>query len=358
MAATDPNQIAAEIAAAYDAFAAIDPGEDTQGLTADRLRAALSQHATHLDAIKQSVQAVATAVDRRKDLIAERDATMPSDEEIADAEQQLVLATAAAAEAAAGADRDAESIATDKVARATDRLADLLAQKKAVQDRYTRGEQSTAESLDTTTTGLLPATGAPPGLAPLGAWLLSNLQRMAAGSVPAPMMSMPALAGPADEAIAMPSLGPDPTAALLQALLPDHDDNADNNPHNQTPQFLPPFSDPPWSPGMGQTHTSADLPTQMPTMPGALTTADVSGRPANPFIATPPPTAVAPASGPGPAMIPPMMPMGAGAAGTGVASGRDGAAKPIIKQDPDLTGADIDAHIATSGVIGRDTERR
>ncbi len=389
MAPTDPNRIAADLAAVQDAFARINPGDDAQGMSADALREALAGHSDHLDDITSAVQSVAAAVEQRKALIAERDATMPTEQEIDAAERRLVIAAALAADAAAAGDSAATAAANAEVRQATEHLADLLAQKKAAQERFDQGERDTAETLDTDTADLGGAD-APPGVAaaagPLGA-MLSAMQRMQAASPPPltaaglpPQMPddvltssaiVPDDAGDYGPTATLSHQAQDPGIALLNALLDGMDDNTTSTSHHNpsaagdVPQEEEALDLDPvfgagqdWSEtGMGQTHTSADIPVQMPSLSGVATPADVSGRPANPFFAAAPPapTTGAPMGG---GMIPPMMPMGAGAMGTGVAPGRDKDGQTIIKADPDMTGADIDARIATSGVIGRDTKHR
>lgn len=351
MSPTDPTQLAADIAAVNEAFASIGTDGVFHGPGADSLRAALAGHGDRLGAITSAVQAVAAAAEERKALVAERDAAMPTEQEIQEAEERLVAAVAAASDAAASGDANAAAVANDDVQRATDRLADLLAQKKAAQERFDQGEKTSAGNLDAATADL-PDPG--PGgvdpksaLAPLGA-LLSNLQGLQLAPQAAPQPGPPVAA----EDGTYPQGEEDPAAALLDSLLPGENDSSDWP--DGEPQSTP-FGDPSLAPGAGQTHTSADLPAQMPTMSGVVTSADVSGRSANPFLAAPPATAAAPPGGAG--MMPPMMPMG-GVGGPGVASGRDKADAHIMKKDPDLTGDDIDASIATSGIIGRSGTRR
>lgn len=352
MPPTDPTQLAAQIDAVTEAFAQISPDGALHGPGAESLRAALAGHGDRLGSITSAVQAVATAAEQRKALVAERDAAMPTDDEFRQAEDDLVTAAAAAAEAEASGDANAAALANAGVQKATGRLADLLAQKKAAQERFDHGEKASAESLDSGVAGLPDANRAPvdaeSAIAPLGA-LLSNLQK-----VP---FAAPAAAGapgvpPAADAGNYAPGQQDPAAALLDSLLPGDDDSSSHWPDGEPSAF----GTPDVAPGEGQTHTSADIPVQqMPTLSGVLTSADVSGRSANPFLAPPPANPAAP--GPGGAMMPPMMPMG-GAASPGVASGRDKGGPHIIKKDPDLTGDDIDAAIATSGIIGRTGGRR
>lgn len=352
MSPTDPTQLAADIAAVNEAFARIGTDDAFHGPGADSLRAALTGHEERLGAITSAIQAVAAAAEQRKALVAERDAAMPTEEEIQAAEERLVATVAAASDAAASGDADAAAVANSDVGRATDRLADLLAQKKAAQERFDHGEKLSAGNLDAATADLPDASPAAMDtkstLAPLGA-LLSSLQGLhlappAAATTGTPMAADDGTYPPGDE---------DPAAALLDSLLPGENDDSSVWPNGEPPST--PFGDPNWAPGAGQTHTSADLPTQMPTMSGAVTSADVSGRSANPFLAAPPPNAATPSAGGG--MMPPMMPMG-GVGGPGVASGRDKADAHIMKKDPDLTGEDIDASIATSGIVGRSGTRR
>lgn len=351
MPPTDPTQLTAQIAAVNEAFAQISPDGALHGPGAESLRAALAGHGDRLNSITSAVQAVATAAQQRKALVAERDAAMPTDEELGQAEEDLVAAAAAAADAQASGDANAAAVANARVEKATDRLADLLAQKKAAQDRFDRGEKAGADTLDSGVADLHDANSSPvdakSAIAPLSA-LLSNLQKMplgapAAGGAPVPQAADAANYAPGQQ---------DPAAALLDSLLP-----GDNDSSSQWPDGAPSAlgtTDP--VPGAGQTHTSSDVPMQqMPTLSGVLTSADVSGRSANPFLAPPP---ASPAStSPGGGMMPPMMPMG-GLGGPGVASGRDKGGAHIIKKDPDLTGDDIDAAIATSGIIGRNGSRR
>ncbi|UCN12884.1 MULTISPECIES: hypothetical protein [Mycobacterium avium complex (MAC)] len=352
MSPTDPAQLAADIAAVNEAFASIGTEGAFYGPGADSLRAALAGHGDRLGAITSAVQAVAAAAEQRKALVAERDAAMPTEQEIQEAEEHLVAAVAAASDAAASGDANVAAAANADVQRATDRLADLLAQKKAAQERFDQGEKVSAGNLDTATADLPDAGsgGVDPkaALAPLGA-LLSNLQALNPASTAAAPAGQPMAA----EDGAYPQGEEDPAAALLDSLLPGENDDSSDWPDGQ-PQSTP-YGDPSMEPGAGQTHTSADLPQQMPTMSGVVTSADVSGRSANPFLAATPPAATTPAGGAG--MMPPIMPMG-GVGGPGVASGRDKADAHIMKKDPDLTGEDIDASIATSGIIGRSGKRR
>lgn len=350
MPPTDPTQLAADIAAVNEAFSAIDTDGALHGPGADALKNALAGHGDRLSTITSAVQAVATATQQRKALVAERDAAMPSDAEIQKAEEDLVTAAAAAADAQTSGDPNAAATANAGVQKATDRLAELLAQKKAAQERFDHGEKASADTLDSGVSDLHDAhapVDAKSAMAPLGA-LLSNLQRMATTAPPAAVApGMPMAADPASYAPGQE----DPAAALLDSLLPG-DNNSSHWPDGE-PQSA--FGPPELAPGAGQTHTSSDFSPQTPTLSGVVTSADVSGRAANPFLAPPPGSPAAPSPGGG--MMPPMMPMG-GAGGPGVASGRDKGGPHIIKKDPDLTGDDIDASIATSGIIGRNGKRR
>jgi hypothetical protein len=351
MSPTDSTDVSAQIDVVTEAFAQISPDGALHGPGADSLRAALVGHGDRLGSITSAVQAVATAAEQRKALVAERDAAMPTDDEFQQAEDALVTAAAAAADAEAGGDANAVALAHAGVQKATDRLADLLAQKKAAQERFDHGEKASADTLDSGVAGLPDAKSAPvdakSAIAPLSA-LLSNLQKMP--------FAAPAAAGapPVPQAVDAGNYAPgqqDPAAALLDSLLPGDDENSSRWPDGEPTALGAPVV----APGEGQTHTSADVSTQqMPTLRGVVTAADVSGRAANPFLA--PPLGSPVAHSPGGGMMPPMMPMG-GAGGPGVASGRDRGGAHIIKKDPDLTGDDIDVAIATSGIIGRNGKR-
>lgn len=351
MPPTDPTQLAAQIAGVTESFARISPDGALHGPGADSLRAALAGHGDRLGSITSAVQAVATAAEQRKALVAERDAAMPTDDEFRQAEDALVTAAAAAADAEASGDANAAALANAGVRKATDRLADLLAQKKAAQERFDHGEKASADILDSGVAGLPDAKSAPvdakSAIAPLSA-LLSTLQKM---PFAAPAAGAPGGPQAADAGNYAPGQQ-DPAAALLDSLLPGNDDNSSHWPDGEPAAFVAPDV----VPGEGQTHTSADVPTQqVPTLRGVVTSADVSGRAANPFLS--PPLGSPVGHSPGGGMMPPMMPMG-GAGGPGVASGRDKGGPHIIKKDPDLTGDDIDAAIATSGIIGRNGSRR
>lgn len=154
MSPTDPAQLAADIAAVNEAFASIGTEGAFYGPGADSLRAALAGHGDRLGAITSAVQAVAAAAEQRKALVAERDAAMPTEQEIQEAEEHLVAAVAAASDAAASGDANVAAAANADVQRATDRLADLLAQKKAAQERFDQGEKVSAGNLDTATADL------------------------------------------------------------------------------------------------------------------------------------------------------------------------------------------------------------
>lgn len=341
---TDPDNVAADLAAIRETLAGIGLDDTASGDAADAVRRALAQHGRHLDAIGDAARAVAQAANDRATLVATRDAETPTDDEIRAAQEAVILAASAAADGTGS---------PDDVRAATDRLSDLLAQKKDAQEKFSTGEATSAQNLDNATTDL-PAN---PASSPLSAasvlpTLLSTLSQLRPPT--APMTGSPTAGDAPTAPVGVPEDSVDPdVASLLDSLQPGPDGNSSG------PSGL---TDPNFAPGAGQTHTSADeLPPQMPTLSGAQTAADVSGRPANPFTVAPASGspalgAGAPEAGGGMPMAPmaPMAPMG----GSGVSSGKGKGEKTIIRRDPDLTGADIDADIATSGIVGRGERHR
>lgn len=334
----DADQVADDLAALTDALARIGLDDNTQGGAADAFRQRASQNGQRLTELTDAARAVASAVEQHRALLADRDKTMPSEAEITAAKEAV---TAASRELAAG------SATQDDFKRATENLAQLLARKKAAQERFTRGEQNTAETLSDATQDLPDADSAAMGggSSPLAS-LLSTLGQLA----PAAMNGAPSGA-PASGQTPGEQPGFDPqTAALLDSLLPGDD--------GESSEFgAPPDEDGSGlSKGAGQTHVSSDAIPQPATMAGVQTAADVSGRPANPFVAS----GVAPGGSavsqtPGGAGMPmaPMTPPMGSAGSTGATSGKTSNAASIINTDPDFTGADLEQQVATSGIIGR-----
>lgn len=325
----DPDRVAGDIAAIRETLAGIGLDDSAQGDAADAVRRALTQHGAALDAIADAANAAAKAAADRERLVAQRDVEMPSDEQIRNA-QEAVIVAAAAASAGTGS--------PDDVRAATDRLSDLLAQKKAAQDKFANGEAKSAGDLDSATSDLPDAAGSPlGGMSPLSA-ILGTLQKL--------------------QPTGAPGGAPQAPATLTGATSPDGDlaDMLDQLQSGDDGPRAPGLTDPSWQHGEGQTHVSSDVPPAMPTIAGAQTGADVSGRSANPFTVTPLP-AEGGASGPaGGAPMAPMAPM-APTGGRGGASAK-GKGERIIREDSDFTGADIDHEVATSGVVGRGEGRR
>jgi hypothetical protein len=326
----DPDRVAGDIAAIRETLAGIGLDDSAQGDAADAVRRALTQHGAALDAIADAANAAAKAAADRERLVAQRDVEIPSDEQI-HAAQEAVIVAAAAASAGTGS--------PDDVRTATDRLSDLLAQKKAAQDKFDNGEAKSAGDLDSATSDLPDAAGSPlGGMSPLSA-ILGTLQKLEPAGAPGGAPQAPAtLAG---------ATSPDGDLADMLDQLQSGDDD-----HLRTPGL----TDPSWQPGEGQTHVSSDVLPAMPTISGAQTGADVSGRSANPFTVTPPPAEGGTSGPPGGAPMSPMGPM-APMGGRGGASAK-GKGERIIREDSDFTGADIDRDVATSGVVGRGEGRR
>ncbi len=330
----DADQLAADVAALRDELARVGvlPEGAAQGAAADLIRQHLEEHKQHAATLADAANAVAKAVNDRKALVAERDAAMPTPGQIAEAEAAVAQAAAALGD---GSGTDTE------FRNATDRLADLLAQKKAAEEKFNRGEQDAAQTLEGSTADL-PDPNSPTG-SPLGA--LAPLAQMLSQMHPQPSPQAP---GGGDPSQMQPQI--DPNAALLDSLLPEDDDSSSTFDGKPLDAGLFPA-------GAGTTHTSSDEIPQPTTINGAYTPADVSGRAANSFTPTGAPTlAGAPGTAPmgGMGMAPPMAGMGQQGASNGAASKKTGNQTPILDDDPDFTGADIARNIATSGVIGRD----
>lgn len=335
----DADQIANDLAALTDELARIGLDDTAQGGAADAFRQRASQNGQRLTELTDAARAVAAAVEQHKTLLADRDATTPTESELTAAKEAV---TAASRDLASGTGTQ------DDFRRATEHLAQLLARKKAAQERFTRGEQNTAETLSGATQELPEpdAAGLGNGPSPLAS-LLSTLGQLA----PAAMSGAPSGAPPASGENPAGQPGFDPqTAALLDSLLPGND--------GESSDFVDPsdIDESGFVKGAGQTHVSADIP-QPATLAGVQTLADVSGRPANPFtasgvapggVATTTPTA----GGAGMPMAP-MAPPPGSAGSTGATSGKTSNAASIINTDPDFTGADLEQQVATSGIIGR-----
>ncbi|WP_257000426.1 hypothetical protein [Mycobacterium avium] len=346
----DPDRVAADLAAIRETLAGIGLDDQSQGPAADAVRAALAQRGTYLDAIAQAARSVAQASEQRRALVAERDASTPSDSEIR-AAQEAVIEAAAQTAAAAGTADEPQREREEK--DAIDRLADLLNQKREAQKRFESGENASAESLDTATKDLSQSPNSAGALSnsalgPL-AGVLSSLMRAATPHAGAPVAPA-AVPGAGADPVALSPEDEDPVAALVNRLGSDD-----------------PREIPRWAPelgvGAGQTHVSSadDIGQQMPTLSGVATNADVSGKGSAAFAAGPATAAeagseAAAAGAGGMPMSPMMSPMAA--RGGGVAQGKQRDKTSMINRDPDLTGEDIASEIATSGVIGRGEGRR
>lgn len=345
----DPDRVAADLAAIRETLAGIGLDDQSKGPAADAVRSALAQRGTYLDSIAQAARSVAQAAEQRQALVAERDASTPSDGEIRAAQEAVIEAAAQSAAAAGTADgpqRDREE------KDAIDRLADLLNQKREAQKRFETGENASAESLDTATKDLShsPNSAGPLSNSALGplTGVLSSLMHAAtphAGS-PAPA----AVPGAGADPVALSPGDEDPVAELVNRL-------GSGDPR-EVPRWAPELGV-----GAGQTHVSSadDIGQQMPTLSGVTTNADVSGKGSAAFAVGPAAATEAAAeggaagAGGGMPMSPMMSPM---ANRGGVAQGKQRNKTSIINQDPDLTGEDIASEIATSGVIGRGEGRR
>lgn len=341
----DTANVAASLATLRDILQSITFA-DGSGSSADQVRAVLAARGAQMNTITAVAEAVASAVDQRSTLVAQRDAQTPTPEEIRAAEDRVLAATAAAA---------AGTGSPDDVRNATDALADLLAQKRAAERDFQTGSQAAAQALDGSTTSLPdPGQSWGPALTTLTG-LLSGLT--SAASSPAAFagtptsQTAPAVAAPSPQA-PTDSSGQD----LLDSLLPSKGGSG-----TVLPDHLP-NGDLTQSDIEGRTHTSADLSAQPAALTGVHTSADVSGRPANPFVTQGGLTSAGSPTGM-PAMGAPMMPMspgmGAAQAGgnPGVASAGKKKTRPIIDgRDAELSGDDINARVATSGVIGRDDQ--
>ncbi|MUL61014.1 hypothetical protein B5P44_00240 [Mycobacterium sp. CBMA 213] len=325
------DRIADDIAAIRETLAGIGLDDDSKGAAADAVRKAVAERSEHLDTIADAAKAVAQAVQQRKSLIAARDAATPSDEEIHTAQENVI--------AAAG---------TPDEQKAIDRLADLLDQKTQAQKDFESGESSAAKTLHDATRDL-PDSTTPAGT-DSGFNLLKPLLSMLgsqSGQHPPAMTAPPAAPAAAEPATATPE-STDPAADLLNSL--GSDDNPGAHSWGSSGEHGSELGS-----GEGQTHTAADEfgGAQTPTLSGVATAADVSGRSSTPFVATAPDQVGPGATGAAPmGGVPPMGgPMGGGQAGVAQGKGRGNAS--IMNRDPDLTGADIETDIATSGVVGR-----
>ena len=334
------DQVADGLASVQETLSAIGIDEDSSGDAATAIRQALTARSAHMQEIAAAARAVAQASRDREALVAQRDAAMPTEAEIQAAQEAVI-----------------DAAGTEGEQPAIDRLAELLAQKREAQQTFDRGEKHTANTLDSAT-GSLPGGGSssafPAALGPLTG-LLSSLGR---GGMPAGG-GMPAAGGTPDGSAptAFSPEGADPVAALLDSLGANDDDSAldqwGEGPGGGEADIPGELDE-----GAGQTHTAGSEVSgqQMPTLSGAVTNADVSGRGASPFTVGPGASSGAAGASPGMGaggmpMAPPMGPMSG--AGGGVAGGKGRDKTSIMNTDPDLTGADIDSDIATSGVIGR-----
>ncbi|MEB3022930.1 MULTISPECIES: hypothetical protein [Mycolicibacter] len=334
------DRVAANLASLKDVLSAIGIEDDSTGEAAEAIRRVLADRGDHLEQVSAAASAVAQAAREREALVKQREATMPSEAEIQAAQEAVI-----------------NSAGTSDEQGAIDRLADLLAQKRDAQKAFERGEELAADELETATRDLpsahLPSAGNPAAaMGPLMG-LLSSLSKVGTGAG-----GMPA-AGEAAEAGAPTGFAPeeqDPVSGVLARLA--SGDHGGGGLHNRA------FGEPDFADGAGQTHVAGSLVggQQMPTLSGAVTGADVSGRGAAPFtVSSPPVGSAGSGGGMGGGGMPMMPPMGAGAgtgAGGGAAQGKSRDKNSIMNTDPDFTGADIDADIATSGVIGRGESQR
>lgn len=327
---TAAEQLADELAALRDALASVRADDSGVGAAADSFRASAAVRDEHMQMLVSAAKALAQATADHQMLREEREASAPSDDELKAAADRVEELTIAAQSGGA---------TSDQIQQASDRFAELLAQKDQAQQRFEEGEKRVADTLDGSTQDL-PLAGPLPGTA-LGALgpALNALSQFKA-----PGMSSPVADGGLDSGTATAGEDPD-TAALLDSLIAGDDGSSSH-------WGSAPFGGGELEGGAGQTHTSSDF--TAPTANGVLTNADVSGRAVN----------IAPAgfgagnTGAGTAGIAgggyPIAPVapGAGGGAGGVATGKSNDRPNIINEDPDFTGADIDARIATSGGVG------
>lgn len=326
----DAERLAEAIEQLRESLSGIRLDDFTQGAAADTMRANLAERGTHLEMLHDAAKALAKADEERRVNQADREAQTPTDDELRAASDDIQRLSRAAAQGEA---------TPAQVQGAIKRLGELLAEKKRAQETFEKREQRTADTLDGATADL-PADGPLPGLAALAPPLLSSLSQMRLPTEAPAGAPMGGEMGGGEQA-------GDPSAAdLLDELLPGDDGSSSH-------WGTGPYSGETGG-GAGITHTSADeLPIQA-TVSGVQTGADVSGRSSTPSPVIPG-GAGGGAVGPGAAGMGagmggfPMAPNGAGGASAGKTQERP----HIINTDPDFTGADIDARVATSGVIGR-----
>lgn len=332
------DRVAANLASLSEVLSAIGIDEDGSGEAAEAIRRVLAERSDHLDQISSAAAAVAQAAREREALVKQREVAMPSDEEIRSAQEAVI-----------------NSAGTSGEQSAIERLADLLAQKRDAQKDFEKGEELAADGLESATRDLssaahMPAASPAAAIGPLMG-LLSSLSKVGTGGG-----GMPGGAE-ASEAGAPTGFAPeeqDPVSGVLARLA--SGDHGGSGLHNRE------FGDSEFADGAGQTHTAGAAfgGQQMPTLSGAVTGADVSGRGAAPFAVSSAPVGSAGGGGMGAGggmpMAPMMPPMGG--AGGGAAQGKNRDKNSIMNTDPDFTGADIEADIATSGVIGRGESQR
>lgn len=333
---TAADQLADELAALRDALAAVRADDSGVGAAADSFRASAAARDEHMQILVSAAKALAQATADHQSLRDERELSTPSDDELKAAADRVQELTVAAQSGEA---------TSDQIQKASDRYAELLAQKDQAQQRFEEGEQRVAGTLDDSTQDL-PLSGPLPGaaLSALGPALGALSQFKPPG------MSSPLSEGVPDSGVPTAAEDPD-TAALIDSLVAGDDGSSSH-------WGSGPFGGDGLEDGAGQTHTSSDFTAQ--TANGVLTNADVSGRAVNVApagLATGTTAAGAGAAGMaggGYPMAP--IPPGAGGGAGGVAAGKSNERPNIINEDPDFTGADIDARIATSGGVGHSNQ--
>lgn len=326
----DAERLAEAIEQLRESLSGIRLDDSAQGAAADTIRANLTERGMQLDMLHSAAKAMAQAAEERRGNLADLQAQTPSDEELRAASDDIQRLSRAAAQGEA---------TPSQVQAAIDRLSGLLDEKKRAQQTFEKREQRTAETLDGATADL-PADGPLPGLAAMAPAMLSSLSQLR-------LPEAAPVGAPAGAEMGGGEQAADPSAAdLLDELLPGADGSSSHWGGS-------PYGGDGSGGGAGITHVSADeLPIQA-TVAGVQTGADVSGR-----SSTPPPVIPSGAGGGGAVAA---GGMGAGMGGVPMAPMAPGGASPgksqerphIINTDPDFTGADIDARIATSGIIGR-----
>jgi hypothetical protein len=324
------------------------------GELADEVRANIAKSGKQAQILAEAARSVHSASEKYRENAARYVANAPTDEQIEEAQRNVVLATE---RAAAGTGSETE------VQEAVDSLGKLLAAREAAdKDKETSDEEAGIDLKNGT--GDLDDPNKNPALADL----MRTLQQ--AQQMP-PQMPPQMPMAPAG---AMPMA--DPGQVGGSPVSPDFSDYGDLSssfdPASSSSsggswddfgsgtagsdddfEFTPDYS------SNGTELTDGVAPSyQPPTLTGVNTPADVSGRPNAPFTVVPSVSgAGTPGMGAAGTPMAPMMPMGGmGGMGAGGAGGPGANPTKILTSDPYFTGQDIDDELATDGVI-RDSEK-